>query len=232
MTSNTRLLKAALGATPDCVPIERFGAPLDARDQAHVEACTRCQSEYALWREFETAPPVEGEGAAVQWIVAELGRRAPGSQVPPIRRAWTAVLRPWAAAVAALVLVVTIGYMAWDREPAVRPDGAQETAYRSDQIRVTAPIGDVRVSPTVLEWVAIPAAVSYDIEVTEVDRTSLLQATSPVSRFELPSSLVQQLVPGKTVVWYVRARNAANAIIADSGAQRVRVLVPGGDTKD
>src|SRR5207302_4080776 len=76
-------------------------------------------------------------------------------------------------------------------------------------------------------WVPADGAVSYDVEVFEVDRTPLWRSTSSVPRVELPASIVRQLVAGKTVLWEVRARNAVNAVIAESGTQRFRVAVYG-----
>ena len=233
MTPQTPPLKAALGLTPECIPFERFVETLDAREQAHIEACARCQSEYALWREFDTSPPVEGEGAAVQWIVAELGRRRPGSAHLASPRRWRAApLRPWAAGLAATIAIVTVAYFAWDREPAIHQTTGQQATYRSGQVQALSPLGDVRSAPSVFEWMPFDRAASYEIEVFEVDRTSLLRATSSVPRFELPPTLIQQLAPGKTILWEVRARNSANQVIGESGAQRVHVLVPGSGSKD
>lgn len=229
MTRDPHPLKAALSPTPECLAPERFGETLEAREQAHVDSCARCQGELALWREFDESSPIEGEGAAVQWIVAELARRnaAPAENPGGIRGWWTArFLRPWAAAMATVALAVGVGYFVWDREPAVRSQTGSAPIYRSGQVRAVSPIGDVPTAPTALEWIAVDQAISYDIEVTEVDRTRLLRATSPVPRFELPRSLVEQLVPGKTVLWEVRARNASHEVVGESGPQQVRVRVP------
>jgi hypothetical protein len=229
VTGDVHPLKAALSPTPDCLPPERFGEALVAREQAHVDSCARCQGELALWREFEDSSPIEGEGAAVQWIVAELARRnAAPAQTPSVMRGWwtTRTVRRWAAALGTIVVAVGVGYLAWDREPGIRSQTGTQPVYRSGQVRVVSPIGDVSTVPSTLEWMAFDQAISYDIEVTEVDRTPLLRATSPVPRFELPRPLVEKLVPGKTVLWEVRARNASNEVIGESGAQQVRVLLP------
>jgi hypothetical protein len=229
VTRDTHPLKAALSPTPECLAPERFGETLEAREQAHVDACARCQGELALWREFDESAPIAGEGAAVQWIVAELARRnaTPADAAKRMRGWWTArMLRPWATAAATVAIAVGIGYFAWDREPGLRSPTGPAPIYRSGQVRAVSPIGDVLTAPTSLEWVAFDQAIRYDIEVTEVDRTLLLRATSLVPRFELPRSLVLQLVPGKTVLWQVRARNASNEVVGESATQQVRVLVP------
>jgi hypothetical protein len=68
-------------------------------------------------------------------------------------------------------------------------------------------------------------AVSYDVEILEVDGTLLWRATSSAPRIDLPPSVVRQLLPGKTLLWEIRARNVANNVIAESGKQRFRVEV-------
>jgi len=116
-------LEHALQATPECVPVERLAEALSPREQQHVDSCARCQSELALWREFEESRPSEDEGAAVQWIVAELGRRRGGEAVAAARSpfAWlTPPLRRWAAAAGAIAVITTGAYLMSDREPALR----------------------------------------------------------------------------------------------------------------
>lgn len=228
-------LEHALKATPECVPVERFAEPLSAREQQHVDGCARCQSELALWREFEESSPAADEGAAVQWIVAELGRRRGGEGVAAARSpfAWlTPGIRRWAAAVGAIAVITSGAYLISDREPAVRDLSNPAASYRTNRLDVRGPVGDLTSAPSALEWVAPPDAVSYDIEVFEVDRTPLWRTTSSISRVELPPSVVRQLLPGKAVLWEVRALNGASQVIAESGTQRFRVAVTGSTPKD
>lgn len=228
-------LERALRVTPECLPVERFAETLSAPEQEHVDSCARCQSELALWREFEQSQPAADEGAAVQWIVAELGRRRSGEAAvaPRAPFSWlTPPIRRWAAAVGALAVVTTGAYLMSDREPAVRDLTNPASSYRTNRLDVRGPVGDLASAPSALEWVAPRDAVGYDIEVFEVDRTPLWRTTSSISHVELPSSVVRQLLPGKAVLWEVRARNAANQIIAESGTQRFRVAVTGSSPKD
>ena len=220
-------LKQILGATPECLAPERLSADLTERERHHVDGCSRCQTELRLWREFENSAPLPDEGAAVQWIVAELSRRHARTPAASARnQGWLrSPVRGWATALATLALVAAVGYAMWDREPGVRePQGASDT-YRTARLDVVGPVGDVRTPPDALEWVAVPNAIDYDIEVLEVDETPLWHATSKGSRIDLPSAVVRQLAPGKTVLWQVRARNAGNAVIAESGRQQFRVQI-------
>ena len=107
-------LERDLAATPECVPLERLAETLGAGDQRHVENCVRCQSELALFREFEESHPTAGEGAAVSSIVAALGRR---QAAPPDRTARTrfaglpSAVWQWTTAAAALALLTTGVYL-------------------------------------------------------------------------------------------------------------------------
>lgn len=226
MTQADDGLKQILGGTPECLTPEQLSEPLTEAERRHVGGCSRCQTELQLWHEFERSEASPEEGAAVQWIVAELARRnAPAARSARPTRWFRSPLRGWALALTSMVLIATLGFLAWDREPALRqPSGAGDT-YRTARLDVVAPLGDLGAAPDSLEWVAVPGAISYDIEVLEVDDTSLWSATSIGSRINLPPAVVRQLAPGKTVLWQVRARSADNTVIADSGRQQFRVHV-------
>lgn len=221
-------LKGTLNATPECLAFERLSEALTERERQHVERCSRCQTELQLWREFDRAEPSPDEGAAVQWIVAELARRnrPMSARATTQRLGWlTPVARRWAAAVGSVVVVATVGYLTWDREPAIRNRARADETYRTGQLRVVGSVGDLLTPPEAFEWVAPGDAVSYDVEILEVDGTLLWRATSSAPRIDLPPSVVRQLLPGKTLLWEIRARNVANNVIAESGKQRFRVEV-------
>ena len=227
-------MKRALSATGDCLPLERLSEALTTPERDHLAACARCQTELDLWRELEHAQPAPDEGAAVRWIVAELERRSKSpSRVPR----WSSLswlseaATRWAAACAMVAVVAIVGYLAWDREPALSPLTTGEQTYRSGQVQPLAPIGDVPTAPTVLEWVATDGALGYDVEVSEVDGTPLWRAAASTPRVDIPPSIVSQLKPGKTVQWRVRARGPSNTVIADSGTQRFRVEINGRSPK-
>jgi hypothetical protein len=226
--SDQTVLKRMLQATAECIPAERIGDTRTAAESEHVNRCARCQTEIALWQDFNDATPVPDEGAAVQWVVAELRRRR---QAPPAARApygiwrWLPSTARLVTAGAALAGVVTIGYVMRDGEPAVRELQDTPQVYRTAQVQVVAPVGDIAATPSALEWVAFSGAAGYDVEVLEVDGTSLWRGTSSSPRIDLPSSVLAQLVPGKTVLWEVRARSASGATVANSGTQRFRVEV-------
>jgi hypothetical protein len=228
-------LEHDLAATPECVPLERLAETLGADEQRHVDNCVRCQSELALFREFEESPPASGEGADVSSIVAALARRQAATPDRTARTRFAGLTSApwrWTMAAAALAFITTGVYLMRDREPAVREISNSSLTYRVLRLDVRGPVGDVASAPTVLEWVAPKGAVSYDVDLLEVDRKPLWRTTSSVSHVDLPAFIVRQLVPGKAVLWEVRAKNGANHVVAESGTQEFRVAIAGSSPRD
>jgi len=222
-------LDAASRPTAACIPLERLGDPLTTLEREHVAACARCQTELTLFSEFRDSVPAQEEGAAVQWVVAELRRRRPlvaTASTRSVSGAWP-FLRPQRlmAAVAAAGLVLAVGYVTWDREPPVGEVHDATGTYRAIQVQAIAPVGDVRTAPRDLEWSPVDGAVTYDVVVLEVDRTILWQGASATTRVSLPAPIVGRFEPGKTILWEVTARNRAGDVLAVSGTGRFRVAL-------
>lgn len=220
----------------DCLAIERLGEPLTDVEEAHLRSCSRCEAELSLWRSFNDSNPPADEGGAVQWIVSELRRRrtADSSAAPQTAsRGWLATLgwRP-VAALAVMVLAVGIGYVVWDPAPAINAPAPGTQTYRESAVKTITPSGELSNPPSELTWQAVDGAVSYDVQILEIDRTLLWSTSSRSSRIELPRTVVRRIVPGKTLLWSVTATDGAGRPIAESGMQSFRVTVaksPGRD---
>lgn len=223
------VLREAAAETPACLPLERLGEPLSDVEQAHVASCARCQSELALRAEFEDSVTAPDERLAVQWIGAELRRRTHQTARAP---SWGHARhgRGLLAAAAGLVLVASLGYLAWDREPGLQAPGTTAPIERGGRIDALLPAGDVGRAPEAFSWAPVDGASSYEVTVMEVDRTVLWRESSSVPRVAPPATLKRRLVPGKTMLWTVIARNAAGVVIAESSTARFRVApAPPGD---
>jgi len=220
-------LDAASRPTPSCIPFDRLGGDLTATEREHVSGCARCQTELTLFAEINDPAPAAGEGAAVQWVVAELRRRR--SHASADRRSgsagWRVLRLPGLLAAAAAVFVLAVGYAAWDREPPVRDLRDAGGGYRTLELQALAPSGDVRAAPRDLEWSPVDGAARYDVVVLEVDRTVLWQGASTTARVSLPGPVVARFEPGKTILWEVTARTRDGAVVAVSGTGRFRVAV-------
>jgi hypothetical protein len=217
--------KRMLRPLRDCVAIERFGEALTPAEREHVTACPRCHSEMELWQRFNdpTTPPEEAED--VRWIKEEVARRgASGSAIVPTSPRRFAASPRMLAVAATIFLALGIGYLLDNRQPSIDVPAGREVAYRSAGITVIAPSGDLAAAPTQLEWTAVPGAMSYDVQVVEVDRAVLWRSSTREPRVEVPAAVSAQFVPGKTILWEVTARRDAT-VLAESGTQKFRVAV-------
>ena len=73
-SNEDRLLRGALGKTPDCPSIEALENP-DAKGRAHVESCAYCRNERAMLAEFQESAPLPEDAAAVAWIESDVRHR-------------------------------------------------------------------------------------------------------------------------------------------------------------
>lgn len=211
--------KEVLAPTPDCIAIERLGGELDAASLAHLETCARCQAELAMFREFESGDRSAEEAEATQWIAGELQRRlAEDNKVVPFR---TKSLRPLYAAAAAILLVVGAAYFVQFREPSVDPLGTANV-YRSARLEGLAPTGDIPSAPNELRWSRVDGASHYEIRILEIDATEVWRTRTTEPHVVLPSAVVAQFKPGKTLSWEVQAFRG-NEILTASGTEKVRV---------
>jgi hypothetical protein len=214
---------AELQPTPDCLAFERFGETMTDVERAHVRTCARCEAEQALWESFQQMTPAADDGAAVQWVVAELRRRRSPAAVVD-RRRWRFGL--WRPSIGLAVLVLAVGgYWLLDRAPAVDSSLGGSDAYRAAVVTPLEPMGDVRTAPTELSWVAVDGALHYEVRVLEVDQNPLWNITTQATRAQLPLTLVSRFVPGKTVLWSVAAIDRSSRVMAESGTQAFRVAV-------
>ena len=223
--------KHELRSTPDCVPIERFDATLTPAERAHIARCTRCEAELALWEECRDATPSPDEGAAVQWIAAEIARRRVGPAPAPrwgrIWQHWREALRPrtMAAVAATCVVLLSGAYLLRDPEPPMGLETIGGDVYRSATLDVVGPIGDVTASPGTLHWTSGSGAARYEVEVRVVDQTLLWRGSARDPLVNLPASISARFAPGKTILWQVKALGDDGTVLADSGTRQFRVAV-------
>src|SRR5258708_7507048 len=178
-----RILKAALGRTNQCLPLEALAAipeepanaPVDPQAREHLRACARCQSELALLREFQQAAPRSGEVAAVAWIESELRRRSPeiagktiGANIEPEPswhrvNSWLPARRWRGLSVAAASLLVAVTATVYLRSGAGPDPGSEPPIYRSQQFSTLAPAGDISEAPRDFSWQPVQGAIKYQV---------------------------------------------------------------------
>lgn len=242
-------LRAALLPSRSCASIEQLSRLCDrdhagtaeARTAEHVAGCVRCRTELALLKQFETSALRPDEEEDASWIVARLARdvgRMTAGEVLPTRSAPRSRSAGWrrfvslrtvagslAAASAALLVAVNIAGRDASR-PALGPGAtAGPEMFRSEEVILEDPAGDVALAPKQLRWHPAAGAHSYSVEVMEVDHTPVWSGESRESRLALPPSVRARMVPGKPFLWQVVAKDQAGNSIATSQMQKFRVRI-------
>jgi hypothetical protein len=239
---NRSTLKAALDATPNCLSLkdlERL-AENPSQKHPHVAECPRCQTELALLREFEANAPLPDEGAAVAWISSHLDRRLEQIKNPKTRLeekgssgrwSWLAALfgsgnARWLVPVAAVAILVAASaiLMRSSKEPELRADlGKNPPIYRSQEVEVIAPVGELPKAPQNLQWKAFSGAEVYKVLIMEVDHVPLWSAQTKDISFTIPNATRAKMLPGKPVLWQVTALDSQGRTLAVSQLQRFSV---------
>lgn len=226
MTDENRLWAAALERTPACLDAERFAAGLSTSEVAHVAECPRCQAERSLWNSFEQPQARPEDGAAVQWVTAELRRRSASQRSLRWSQRVSGAFYGWRTAAAALcTIVVAVGITLSMRQgQTVRPVvNLDAPVYRSAAVALIAPVGDQGTPPIALEWQPQLQARQYRVHLMEVDHTILWTATVSGSSVRLPPSARAAALPGKTLLWQVQALGPSGEVVGSSTIERFRL---------
>ena len=78
--------------------------------------------------------------------------------------------------------------------------------------------------PARLQWQPVSGAARYRVRLSEVDRQEIWSSDTVDAAIDLPPDVRARIVPGKTLVWQVTAYGASNAPIAESSAERFRLV--------
>jgi hypothetical protein len=239
---NRSTLRGALQAKPGCLTpqqLEKLAEDSSLKDP-HLAQCSRCQTELALLMSFESSEPLPDEGAGVAWISARLEQRLgliKGSRTPrkvePSEQAgsWISQLfaRPrswWLVPVAAALIIaaVGIGFLHRSREPQLRADaGNGPVVYRSQEIEVIAPAGEVPDAPKMLQWKAFAGASRYKVSIMEVDQEPLWSGETSDLVLTIPAAVRARMLPRKPLLWRVTAMDSQGRTLASSQMQRFSV---------
>jgi len=214
--------------TPECPPLELlFSGSRDRLVEAHVAGCPHCRTERALFEQVEQSAdrtPVEAISkrlSTVNW--AEAGRT--GIPAKP-ESLWQRILKPRFFAPASfafasllvLVAVVQVNRPAGTAQlPVLGEDAIASQQLRSQQLRGVAPLGQVASTPGQLKWEKVAGAVTYEVRLMEVDHTSIWESRVPEEHAVLPADTVRKILPGKRLLWEVKALGPSGSQIADSG---------------
>lgn len=240
---NRTSINQALTATPDCLTLPELEklAEESSPNNPHLAQCPRCQAEVAMLKSFESSTPLPDEGAAVAWISARMERQLGQIKHPTTSRVgdiaaaseaswlsrWLGSRRVlWLVPVAALLVAVAAGVLTSRRskEPELRADaGNGPVVYRSQEIEVTGPAGELVEAPKSLQWKAFAGTAEYKVSIMEVDEVPLWSGQTRDSIVTIPNATRAKLLPGKPVLWRVTALDSLGHVLAVSQMQRFSV---------
>lgn len=131
-------------------------------------------------------------------------------------------MRVWLPVTAALALAVA-GLMFWrsPKEPELHASlGSDPAIYRSLELQTIAPSGELSEIPKDLKWIAVPAAASYKIRITEVDHSEVWNGQTVDTFVTIPASVIAKIKVGKPFIWQVTAVDQQGKTLASSQARR------------
>jgi hypothetical protein len=237
---NRATINEALKTTTECLTPEELEKLADDRSEGHphLAGCTRCQAQLALLKSFESSEPLPDEGAAVAWISARLERQLDQIKRPGLSMVGaTSRGRSWFAKwfgsgsrrlipVMALAAIAVVGALSIHRpkEPDLRADAGEGPAiYRSQQVEVIAPVGDLTSAPDHLQWKSVTGAAQYKVSLMEVDEVALWTTATHDVNLTIPAATRAKILPGKPLLWRVTALDNQGRVIATSQTQRFSV---------
>jgi len=237
---NRSILNEALKAKAGCLTpqeLEKLAADASA-SHPHLSECAHCEGELAMLKMFESSEPLRGEGAAVAWISARLEKRLDQIKNPSLARkadaanvSWMSRLfgsgnMRWVFPVTAVLVVALTSAVLLRRsqEPQLNANAGQGPAvYRSQEVGITGPSGELPEAPKTLQWKAFPGASGYKIEVMEIDENPLWSGETHEQILTIPAAIRAKMLPGKPVLWKVTALDGRGAVLAVSQVQRLSV---------
>lgn len=234
--NNMKTWQEAAAASKDCLPLEvleKFteNTAADAKAAGHLNSCARCQTELSMLKTFEQATPSADEGAAVAWIAAKLQRQQLGDSAKPAAVAqvpfWRNLFRvPYLAGAAALaaVLVLAISlYHPNSEHPRVGAPQNGVGVFRSGEIKLVAPTGEVSQAPAEFRWEPYPGAASYKIELTDSVGMPLASATSDQPQIAATPEMTAAMHARMPIKWKVTAMDPKGKSIAESGGGSFKI---------
>ena len=128
--------------------------------------------------------------------------------------------------VAALVVIATASFFVLraSRQPDLKASlGSGPSVYRSQEVEIVSPAGELTQAPKSLEWKAFAGATKYKVEVMEVDHAVLWSASTNYISLTIPSATQAKMLPGKPVLWQVTALDSQERTLAVSQVKRFSV---------
>lgn len=227
--------EAYLEAVEGILPADKM-----AELSAHADHCPACNAERQLADQFlagedSAAPAPEDVAYVVSRLEARFGnpaqqpaatadRRSGVLRFPGRFRVQDWQFRNWAQLAAALILVVGLGsvYRSLGPGAPVLPSSGPGEVIRGTSIDVLAPVGEVAGLPDQLRWRPVAGAVAYQVNLTTVAGTTLLDESVTLPEVLLLPTVQSQMRPNSVYYWQVQAIGVDGSLLAWSGRMEFR----------
>ena len=241
MPSNEQaVLKATFGRTPACLPVEILEAVLEGTvsgdsvvsARRHLDSCSYCRSELALFEDFQTATPASKEEAEqLAWMRTELNSRL--SPFPPSaspnNMSWGSRLLSflaqsiWSwrnfAGLAAAAAMMAVVIQVHNRQSHIPAPSSSVEIFRSLDFVDLAPTGPVAAVPDKLSWRPVTDAALYRVRILTVDESEIWRGETSSASVNLTSELRSNFSPGRHFLWQVSAFDRTGKKLAQSNLQ-------------
>lgn len=209
--------------------------PRRLRAEQHMKSCPGCQTEWALFRQFEAGEVRPDERSHVDYIEQQLKSKRAAERrtqnAPEFRSFWQRFWTPaWMGgfAVAMAALLMTIGLTSqWRTRHSLSGPSEDHQTLRSQSLEILTPLHGLTQPPAEISWKPVEGAATYAITLTEVDGTRIFYTKVTSSSLSLPSNARTLLAQGKLLQLVVTAFDASAREIAHSPIARMQVSLDG-----
>jgi hypothetical protein len=176
---------------------------------SHVSACPACRLKFGALAELESELearqsliPEVGLSAAEEKALRRMGRQRLREMSGKRRLSVPPALRLPAAAVAAGLVLIFLGYFFIIRIPS--PDQALR-GKRSQEIKLVEPGEKLKRAPEIFRWTDVKGKDIFHLSIIDDELNTVFHDTVEETSLRLPVKVRDQLKTGKTYLWTVEA---------------------------
>lgn len=225
-------LQAAYDDSTECPPPEswleaelgKLGPADRQRLEDHADSCPHCSSERDLAQAF-SRDELQVSETEIREVMRRLDESGSSTVVDIAtkrtahRPSW---FRPLLAAASVTLGIGLIWYLGGAAPPDL-PDPVQEQTFRSTNVELIAPTGELELAPTQFNWHEIDSAERYILVVSEVDRAVIWEADISSPPLRVSAQVRAQLLPAVKYTWNVEAVDSTGAVVGRSINETFRI---------
>jgi hypothetical protein len=180
---------------------------------------------------FIEAEPTAGEVASA-WQIENRLRKSPAwrplAEVKPEHSGLSGWFTGPFSGLSAAGLVAIIAAGVWFIAPWRSGDQPGDSGVTGSMgFEGLEPLGDLERFPTKLSWRPVPGAVAYEVSLLDIEeKTRWKGPRQPAAELQLPVTVLGMMASGKPLFWHIGAYDAQGRVVASSGPQRFRVVLP------